>query len=125
MPKATPENVSCICLAGFMGSGKSTVGELLAELLQWKFVDLDSEIVGRERRSISEIFQLEGEGKFREMETRLLQETLAHMQTPTVIALGGGTFVQPANRDILQASAAVTVSLEADFDLLLFRCCQE
>ena len=108
-----------------MGSGKSTVGEALAELLNWKFVDLDSEIVRHERLSISEIFRLKGEARFREIETQRFEETFLQMDTPVVVALGGGTFIQPANREILRARRAVTVYLDADFDLLLSRCCQE
>lgn len=108
-----------------MGSGKSTVGQALAESLQWTFVDLDSEIVRHEERSIAEIFRFEGEARFREIETALLEETFLRTEAPAVIALGGGTFVQAANREILRARGAVTVYLEADCDLLLARCCAE
>ena len=111
-----------LCLTGFMGSGKSTVGVCLAELLGWTFADLDSEIEKRERRRISEIFSADGEARFREIEAEVLLETLENAITPAVVALGGGTFIQPPNRDVLHSHGAVTIYLEGEFDLLLSRC---
>jgi shikimate kinase len=105
-----------------MGSGKSTVGRELADALGWRFVDLDEEIVRRERRSIAETFRTEGEPGFRRIETHLLLEVL-RSPAPAVIALGGGTFVQTGNREILRSHEALTVHLDAEFDLLNERCC--
>jgi shikimate kinase len=114
-----------ICLTGFMGAGKSTVGACLAEMLGWRFVDLDSEIVKREGRSIAAIFAALGEPTFRQIESDVLRFALQDESRPAVIALGGGTFVQTSNRDLLRTHGAETIYLEADFDLLHARCCQE
>jgi shikimate kinase len=108
-----------------MGSGKSTVGVCLAEILGWKFVDLDREIVKREGRSIAQIFGGEGEARFREIEAAVLLETLKSAVSPAVIALGGGTFIHSANRDVLHERGALTIHLDAEFDLLFARCCAE
>lgn len=105
-----------------MGSGKSTVGICLAEMLGWNFADLDAEIEKREGCSIAEIFSRDGEARFREIETEILRETLEDTISPAVIALGGGTFIQSTNREVLQSQGAVTIYLEGDFDLLVSRC---
>lgn len=108
-----------------MGSGKSTVGECLAKKLGWRFVDLDMAIEKREGRSIADIFRDLGEPPFRRIESELLRYVLQATANPTVIALGGGTFIQSHNREVLRAHNAFTVYLEADFDLLLTRCAAE
>jgi shikimate kinase len=77
-----------ITLCGMPGSGKSTVGKHLAERLKCAFVDLDAFIEANESRSISDIFQKDGEPAFREMEMRYL--SLLLRQEPAIIALGGG-----------------------------------
>ena len=66
---------SRIFLIGFMGSGKSTVGKVLAELLDYPFVDLDEQIVLHENRSITTIFETDGEGYFRDCESAALNRT--------------------------------------------------
>ncbi len=108
-----------------MGSGKSTVGAALAELLGWAFVDLDTEIVLQQGRSIAEIFQTLGEPHFRQLESDVLQQVFRQTTSPAVIALGGGTFVHAGNRETLRSFGAMTVYLEGSFDLLLSRCCTE
>jgi shikimate kinase len=105
-----------------MGSGKSTVGAALAEQLGWRFIDLDLELVNREGRTIAEIFGNEGEPRFREIESELLRQLLGELETPAVIALGGGTFIQSANREAIASRGALSVYLDGDFDLLLSRC---
>lgn len=80
-----------IALVGFMGSGKTTVGRLLAERLKMKFVEMDSEIEKRAGMSISEIFKEKGEGFFRKLERELLEEILKN--SGQVIATGGGVMV--------------------------------
>ncbi len=122
---SSPLHVPWICLTGFMGAGKSTVGALLAQRLGWRFVDLDIEIVKREGRSIAEIFADVGEPQFRHIESAVLQACLSGELAPAVIALGGGTFIQPGNRALLREQHAKTVYLEADFNLLQDRCCTE
>lgn len=81
-----------IFLLGFMGSGKSTIGKLLAQNLGWQFVDLDAEIVRRAGMSIEQIFALHGELHFRHCEAEILSALMNCRQA--VIALGGGTPTQ-------------------------------
>jgi len=77
-----------IFLIGFMGSGKSTIGALLAERLELPFLDSDKEIEKKAGKSISAIFSEDGEGTFRQMELDFLKELNAI--SPSVIAVGGG-----------------------------------
>lgn len=88
-----------IALVGLPGSGKSTVGPLVAARLGWRFIDLDDEIVRLAGRSIPEIFADEGEPGFRERE-RQATAVLADFG-PLVLAPGGGWFLDPANRQAL------------------------
>jgi shikimate kinase len=80
--------VNKIFLIGFMGSGKSTIGRLLAAQLGWSFIDLDEEIVAHEQMPIEHIFATHGEPYFRALELALLEPLLSRKM---VIALGGGT----------------------------------
>ena len=105
-----------------MGAGKTTVGRSLANLLRWSFFDLDHEIELRQKRQICETFQLRGESGFREIEAETLRVVLQQASGPTVIALGGGTFVQPANVELLRSRGARVVFLETEIEELLRRC---
>ncbi len=116
---------SLIALTGFMGSGKSSVGRALAGLLGWKFVDLDCEIERSERRKIGKIFEVEGEARFRAIESATLGRVLTEVQRPLVLATGGGTFVQAENAKLLRDSDAIVVFLETTPELLLRRCFPE
>ena len=91
-------------LTGFMGSGKSTIGQILADRLGWEYVDLDAEIEGAEKESIANIFSARGEPEFRRIEFEILQKIVRKVERgmPAVVALGGGTFVQPANAALLE-----------------------
>ncbi|HWO58251.1 MAG TPA: shikimate kinase [bacterium] len=91
-----------IYLAGFMGTGKTAVGERLAARLGWHFIDLDAMIVALRHRGIPEIFRSEGESGFRHLESRALR--LAAVSPHTVIALGGGTPLRPANVNVVRAT---------------------
>jgi shikimate kinase len=91
-----------IYLAGFMGSGKSTVGPLAAEELGLDFVDLDDVIEASVGQSIPAIFAERGEAAFRRMETDALHAT-AH-RADAVVALGGGTIVDDANRSFARSN---------------------
>jgi len=106
-----------IYLAGFMGSGKSTVGRALADALGWRFVDLDEEIERREGMPVAEIFDKRGEPAFREMEARALREQVRAIEggRPHVVALGGGAFVQEENFAVL-SNNGVTVWLDCPFE---------
>jgi shikimate kinase len=93
-----------LCLVGFMGCGKTTVGRLLAERLGWTFVDLDDEIESRAGLTILEIFEQEGEPRFRDLEHEALreQQLLAQKGQARVVALGGGAFAELRNRERLE-----------------------
>lgn len=93
-----------IYLVGFMGSGKSTVGRLLADRLGWSFVDLDEEIEAEQHMKIGEIFDRFGELHFRQLEREALRRRVRAIQRgePTVVALGGGAFAQPDNYALLE-----------------------
>jgi shikimate kinase len=102
---------SVIFLMGFMGSGKSTIGPILANTIGYNFVDLDLLIEQREHRKIGDIFKQEGEKKFREMERALLREIAL---TPrTVISLGGGTITDQTTLDLVKESG-VLIYLKAE-----------
>ncbi|HVP07097.1 MAG TPA: shikimate kinase [Candidatus Acidoferrum sp.] len=95
-----------IYLIGFSGSGKSTVGPLLAELLGCPFIDVDLLLEKRMRGTIPELFQRYSERRFRQEESRMIRE-LAAGQKRAVIALGGGAVVSEANRTLTQESGLV------------------
>jgi len=111
-----------VALTGFMAAGKSTVGRALACMLEWRFVDLDCEIERTARQSVREIFAKRGEAVFRELEGDALRRILHGADSPTVVALGGGTFVQPQTAGCLRAAAVRVVFLELPLEELLQRC---
>ncbi|HVG86555.1 MAG TPA: shikimate kinase [Vicinamibacterales bacterium] len=88
-----------IYLVGFMGAGKSTVARALAERLDWRAEDIDERIETRERRDIPSIFRQYGEPYFRALERESLIDLLP--VRGTVVATGGGTFVDPRNRELM------------------------
>jgi shikimate kinase len=105
-----------------MGSGKTSVGRELAELLGWQFRDLDAGIEAQERRSVSEIFKTDGEAHFRELERQALSRILLDTSSALIVALGGGTFAQPDNLQLFADPATVTVFLDAPVEELWNRC---
>ena len=105
-----------IVIAGFMGSGKTTVARALASLLGCEVLDLDESIARDEQRSPKEIIEQDGEDNFREIETRALAEFLKK-DAAGVVALGGGTWTIPANRRLLAKHGAITIWLDAPFEL--------
>jgi shikimate kinase len=105
-----------------MGAGKTTVGRTLAHLLRWSFFDLDYEIEFRQNLSVRELFQRYGESRFREIEADTLHAVLQQASGPTVIALGGGTFVQSASAELLRSRGVRVVFLETAIEELLQRC---
>ena len=101
-----------------MGSGKSTVGRRLAKRLGWKFIDLDEEIERRERRLVAEIFRDNGEPHFRQLERLCLKDLSSYRKA--VIALGGGAFMDPENREVAEKTG-LTVWLKVSFSKLAGR----
>jgi shikimate kinase len=100
-----PRHIRNLALIGFMGTGKSSVGRLLAQRLRFEFVDTDALIEERAGQCISEIFARRGEAVFREIEQQVVAE-LAH-RDGVVIATGGGLGANPANLASLQQHALV------------------
>jgi shikimate kinase len=105
-----------IFLVGFMGAGKSSVGEALAARLGYRFIDLDVEISARLGAAIPEIFDHHGEAAFRAVE----REELARCAelTDVVVATGGGAFCSQANRNIIHGRGCVSVFLELPWEEL-------
>lgn len=103
-----------------MGCGKTTVGERLAQALGWPFIDLDAIIEAGQGVTIREIFARSGEPFFRQLEHAALTES--SKKEPAVIALGGGTFVQPANFQFILEAGGVTVWLDCALEVLRQRC---
>ena len=104
-----------IVLVGLMGAGKSTVGRRLARQLGLPFVDSDSAIEDAAGFSAAEVFEKYGEKDFRDGERRLVARLVeGHVR---VIATGGGAFVDPRTRELLNARA-ITIWLDASIDVL-------
>jgi shikimate kinase len=109
--KTLPER---IILIGFMGSGKSSVGRILADRLGYALVDTDALLEERAGAPIAKIFREQGEPRFRALESEILQEVADRSRS--VIATGGGAPAYPPNRDFFTRGDAVfhlRVSLEA------------
>jgi shikimate kinase len=105
-------------LVGFMGSGKSAVGRILARRLGYRFEDMDRRIEERAGRTVARIFREDGEEAFRKLER---EEALALSRlTRRVVASGGGAFARPETRSLLQ-KGALTVWLRCDVDRILSR----
>ena len=107
-----------VAIVGYMGSGKTTLGLLLARALSLEFVDLDRVIVRSAGKAIPQIFAEHGENHFRDLEHNALLQTLDG-GTPSVVACGGGTVVRPDNRTLLRD--VTTVFLREDTDVLYQR----
>jgi shikimate kinase len=107
-----------IYLTGFMGSGKSTIGPILANCLGYEFVDLDREIEIEEGDSIAQIFRQRGEEYFREKERGWVLRVCTRPHT--VISLGGGALVDPESRRIVRHSGLL-IYLELTPDQLFQR----
>lgn len=111
------ENVN-LYLVGFMGTGKSTVGRLVAQKLEFALLDSDHEIEQRQGKTIPDIFAGEGEPAFRAMERRFIEE--GHPAERVVVSCGGGLVVQPGMLALLQ-SKGVVVCLHASLETILAR----
>lgn len=112
-----PGNVN-LYLVGFMGTGKTTVGRVVAQKLGFGLLDSDAEIERLQGRTISDIFATDGEPAFRVLERAFVEH--GHPTERTVIACGGGLVVQPGMLETLQARGVV-VCLHASIQTILDR----
>jgi shikimate kinase len=98
-----------IYLVGFMASGKTTIGRLLAHELGWAFADLDEDIEAEHGRSIADIFDTDGEAEFRKIEQGAIQKRVGQVVRgkPMVVALGGGAFAQETNHSLLEENGVI------------------
>jgi len=109
-----------IVLLGYMASGKSTIGREFSKKLDMKFIDLDDYISKREKRSISEIFKVEGEIYFRKIESSYLGEIL-NSKDSFILSLGGGTPCYSNNMELILNSEASSIYIKADIKTLASR----
>ena len=107
-----------IVLVGLSGSGKSTIGAALSKQLNFRFIDIDERIEQNEGTSITEIFTQKGEGRFRELERNTVLDL--DLSSPSVLALGGGAWMQEEIRDFLAPIASI-IYLEASVESILQR----
>jgi len=98
-------NKNVFYLTGFMGSGKSTIGPILANTMGWEFYDLDRVIEDKAGMTVKEIFEESGENYFRNLETETLGELSIKKQV--IIALGGGTIASDRNLAILKKTGNI------------------
>jgi shikimate kinase len=125
LSRALQTRVQMLCLAGFMGSGKTTVGTLLARQLAWRFVDLDDRIEEAAGLGIPAIFERLGEPAFRQIEADQMRAVLgrvAELKESTVLALGGGTYAQTGAPEFLRAANVPVIWLDSPVEVLLARC---
>lgn len=110
-----------IVLIGYMGSGKTTIGKQLSNLLSMKFLDLDSLVEKQEQCSVKALFEKKGELYFRKKEAEILRETI-NQDEHIVLSLGGGTPCYSQNMEFLNSQKHVlTVYLQTDIKTLAQR----
>ena len=114
-----------IYLMGYMGSGKTTIGQQLAKQMGYAFVDYDQFIVEREKMSISTIFESKGEIYFRKKEALYLKEILKETKTRKIVALGGGTPCYGSNLQEIKESGVLSVYLNVPVSELTNRLWEE
>lgn len=114
-----------ITLTGFMGSGKTTVGKVLADFLGCPFYDLDALVVKKAGRSIPEIFADGGEAAFRTLEAKVLRQAVEkYAESTAILSLGGGTLGTPASARLV-AEKTTCIYLRASLDTLAARLAPE
>ncbi len=107
-----------IYLIGFMGAGKTTVARALARRLDWQCIDIDDLIEKREHQTVASLFATRGEAYFRAAERAVLSDQMGHRHA--VVATGGGTFVEPQNRSMIN-NDGVSVWLDVPIQRLISR----
>lgn len=109
---------SNIVLIGFMGTGKTTTGKIMSNILGYPFIDIDEIIEKRYSLAINEIFRLKGEKYFREIESKIVSEVSKNKGT--IIACGGGVVKKSINIDNLRINGIV-ICLKADSEVIYKR----
>ena len=117
-----------ICLIGFMGSGKSYIGEILHNELSAEYIDTDRLIEETENKAISEIFKEKGEKYFRALEKNVLKDLVygqdskdSAMKKTRVISTGGGLPIQAGNRKLMKILGSLNICLNPPFETILQR----
>jgi shikimate kinase len=110
-------NDKLIVIVGFMGCGKTAVAKELSRLLKKPCVDLDARIEELEARTPAEIITDDGDLAFRAVETQALRASLADGEKGTVIALGGGAWPVPVNRELVHSVDSTVIWLNTPFDV--------
>ncbi len=124
MHSAVRGSIERVVLTGFMGAGKSTVGRILAPLLGWRLLDIDSLLCDKNGATVVELFAQHGEQGFRRLEAAAIAEALQEQNA--VIALGGGAIEHAETRALLSSDPlGLIVYLEAPFAVSLARCAGE
>jgi shikimate kinase len=109
-----------VILVGYMGSGKSKIGKLLAQHCKLPFYDLDNLIEDEVKTSINQIFEEKGEIYFRKIEHQIFKN-IVHSQESFILSLGGGTPCYANNHELLQAPGVISVYLNASIETLVNR----
>lgn len=107
-----------VYLVGFMGAGKTTIARALASRLDWQAIDIDERIETREHETVANLFAKRGEAYFRAVERAVLLEQIGSRHT--VVATGGGTFIDPQNRAVINRDG-VSVWLDVPLERLIAR----
>ncbi|NTV48372.1 MAG: shikimate kinase [Geobacteraceae bacterium] len=108
-----------LIMTGFMGSGKSTVGKIVAERLGYRFIDLDAEIVAAAGCSVNDIFANKGEPEFRALESSTLEQILS-AEERCVVATGGGAVICQQNRTLMRRRGVI-INLMVTLEQMLVR----
>lgn len=116
--------LTSIALTGFMGSGKSTIGRLIASQLGWPFFDIDAQIEAVHSRPAAGLFYELGEAAFRSLEARITAECFGAKKT--IVALGGAAVDSPENqRQLTEVYRGTLVFLDGEFEVLIDRCLRQ
>jgi shikimate kinase len=113
-----------IVLVGFMGAGKSSVAEILSHHLNCQWVDLDEFIESNENKTVAEIISNLGEEVFREIESDSLEQIMA-AESLRVVSLGGGAWMNEANREIIKKNDCLSFWLNTPFETCWQRISQD
>lgn len=106
-----------LVIIGMMGAGKTVIGNIIADLLNAKFIDADNEIEQAAGQTINDIFQEFGEEFFRKQEAKVIARLLEDHKAITIISTGGGAYMTDSTRALIKEKA-ISIWLKADFDIL-------